>query len=60
MVENLHNFRLEELEVDRERQTFKRGNKATNRPSGDMSSQLHRVRYPPQNSQQQRNLKRDY
>ncbi|VDD96650.1 unnamed protein product [Enterobius vermicularis] len=52
--------RLEELEVDRERQTFKRGNKATNRPSGDMSSQLHRVRYPPQNSQQQRNLKRDY
>ncbi|VDK19913.1 unnamed protein product [Anisakis simplex] len=58
--------RLEDLEVDRERQTFKRGNKASNRPGSgsDATGQLHRVRYPGQNAQsqqqQQRNLKRDY
>uniref|UniRef100_A0A915AUG7 Protein bicaudal D n=1 Tax=Parascaris univalens TaxID=6257 RepID=A0A915AUG7_PARUN len=55
--------RLEDLEVDRERQTFKRGNKASGRPGSgsDGSGQLHRVRYPGQNTQQQqRNLKRDY
>ncbi|VDK57764.1 unnamed protein product [Gongylonema pulchrum] len=54
--------RLEDLEVDRERQTFKRGNKASGRlATSDGSGQLHRVRYPGQNAQQQqRNLKRDY
>lgn len=52
--------RLEDLEVDRERQTFKRGNRASGRPGGDSAGQLHRVRYPAQNAQQQRNLKRDY
>ncbi|VDO25636.1 unnamed protein product [Onchocerca flexuosa] len=54
--------RLEDLEVDRERQAFKRGNKASGRiVNTDGSGQLHRVRYPGQNvQQQQRNLKRDY
>ncbi|EFO17961.1 bicaudal-D [Loa loa] len=54
--------RLEDLEVDRERQAFKRGNKASSRVvNSDGSGQLHRVRYPGQNvQQQQRNLKRDY
>ncbi|VDN01067.1 unnamed protein product [Thelazia callipaeda] len=53
--------RLEDFEVDRERQTFKRGNKASNRvTNSDGSGQLHRVRYPGPNVQQQRNLKRDY
>ncbi|KAM3726273.1 Protein bicaudal [Dirofilaria immitis] len=55
--------RLEDLEVDRERQAFKRGNKASSRiVNSDGSGQLHRVRYPPgQNvQQQQRSLKRDY
>uniref|UniRef100_A0A1I8EE59 Protein bicaudal D n=1 Tax=Wuchereria bancrofti TaxID=6293 RepID=A0A1I8EE59_WUCBA len=54
--------RLEDLEVDRERQAFKRGNKTSGRVvNSDGSGQLHRVRYPGQNiQQQQRNLKRDY
>uniref|UniRef100_A0A915Q564 Protein bicaudal D n=1 Tax=Setaria digitata TaxID=48799 RepID=A0A915Q564_9BILA len=54
--------RLEDLEVDRERQAFKRGNKSSGRvTNSDGSGQLHRVRYPGQNvQQQQRNLKRDY
>lgn len=54
--------RLEDLEVDRERQAFKRGNKASGRIiNSDGSGQLHRVRYPGQNvQQQQRSLKRDY
>ncbi|KAK6110452.1 Microtubule-associated protein Bicaudal-D family protein [Brugia pahangi] len=54
--------RLEDLEVDRERQAFKRGSKTSGRVvNSDGSGQLHRVRYPGQNIQQQpRNLKRDY
>lgn len=54
--------RLEDLEVDRERQAFKRGSKSSGRlTNSDSSGQLHRVRYPGQNvQQQQRGLKRDY
>ncbi|TMS39716.1 hypothetical protein L596_006199 [Steinernema carpocapsae] len=50
--------RLEELEMDRERQTFKRGgHKASGRGH---DNNLKAVRYPGSSGNTQRSLKRDY